>query len=296
MPANLIRNQPLIHLAPDRVGRKKYQARRGITVGRAHVGLHHRKIFLRRQPENAGQLRHRPGEFLAISSRHIGLLAEVKRGSDAAGRNLLRLALHNREAAGKGRLVEFVVRRRRARGSLIGGIDSACEHSITGRRGDLQVHREAVRRVVVHRKPARRIHQVGHVRTDRSELDPEYRGLFLTVELPAVGENHGGGFALGKRLRKRHAHAVVLLRSRCGQLAALIVGDLLQVQRVVQLKRNAGSIIHGNEADQSGCGDGLRVGIDLRVNGVVLNINPLTIPAALSETQARGKDHCRQSA
>ena len=188
-----------------------------------------------------------------------------------------RIGAHNGDAAGEGSLGELPARGGHAvRRSLV-RVDAAAQRFVAGRHGDFQIGAEAVHRILVHRKPARRIHQIRKVGVNRGELDSEDRGLLVTGQLTVVGERQRARLALGDHLRQGQPHAHVFLKPRGWNLASLFVGDLVQAQGVVQLERNRGCVVDGEDVHRDAGGEGLRHGIDADFARVILNVDPLAV-------------------
>ncbi len=88
----------------------------------------------------------------------------------------------------------------------------------------------------IHRKPARRVHQVRDVVLDGAEFDAVNRRVFLAGQPPIVSERQRSGFAFHQRGRKAHLDIHVLPRPRGGNLVAAVIHHARDIECVVQFE------------------------------------------------------------
>src|SRR5205085_177128 len=152
--------------------------------------------------------------------------------------------------------------------------ESAGDHFETGRNRDVQIGRVAIDRVIVDRKPARWIREVGELVLNVSKLDAIHRRLFLAREPAIVAEGNGGRFPFCQWSREGELYGEVLRGAGCRDLPAGFVHDSRNIQRIVQLKRNGRNVVvQRNKADlRVGC-QGLRMRVYVSVNDGVLYVN-----------------------
>ena len=127
-------------------------------------------------------------------------------------------------------------------------IVAARKNCVPVRHRDLQIGTEPVRRIIVHREPARRIQQVRCFGMNRRELDAEHRRLLIAGQLAVVDKRQRRDLALLERLWQCQPDAHVLRHSRRRNLPAVFIDHARDVQRVVQLERDRRRIFQRNKA------------------------------------------------
>ncbi len=274
LPRNLVGDQLGAGLAADAARRQKNQARRGIAVGRALFGLHHRQIGIGRQAEHAREIRHHLAGLLSVGLRHVRFRpAEVERSGDALRRHFHGISLDHRNAAGKRRMLELEFEYILVAGRLA-RVHAAAQHGVTRGHGDAHIGRKAVGGIAAHGEPAGRVHQVREIRMDGRELNALDRRVFLPRQPAVVEKRDGDRLALGERLLEAQPHGGILLVARGGNLLVLGVQHARNVERVVQLERRRGDVVVERREPHHGLHrDELLVGRDFRVDGVLLDVD-----------------------
>ena len=160
----------------------------------------------------------------------------------------------------------------------------------------MQAGREPVGGVTAHREPARRIHQVADLGMDGREGNSINRRIFLARQLAIVIERDRDRFPFGQRRLEAQTHGKILLAAGRRNRLALFVHHARNVQRVVQLEGSRRDIVVGWHEPHRGFGfQGLRVGGNLGVDGVLLHVDPRRGTAVLRHAQPGSRQGCQKN-